>query len=265
MTLHLGLKCMLYALAALLLHGCGPHNKCGSNKDCVGARTCVEGVCVDPFAQAGSSGNSLASSSTSSSGASSGASGSRVSGPSRSGSSRPSGSSLSLGTSSTSASLGGPCRENAECGPNLGIAGCQAPGEWWGCGYRGREGVPCQQDSECRPDGGGNPASGLGVGTFVNGVCGGATHDCSLTMDTPICLPPCTSTSCGEGQWCNPDTWRCGPQVCDVGSPCPEHFQCTPAGACGRKLCTLDNQCAGGACVKGQCYSMPGVCALYPI
>ncbi len=197
----------------------------------------------------------------------------------------------------TGAELGAPCGADAECRSGLCRAGaCTQSCDWvdaagscpsgfycnddsssCGSGYcirgaagAGGMGAPCSADTECSSlfcDGGvcTQPCIPSGAATCPSGYtcrvgtlpCRGACGRGRALGDVCETNDDCTSGACavrGDSTFCT--------QLCDMGAPCPEGFQCTSAGdqsVCVPDLGGLDAPCDSDAeCLSGVCTSEHG-------
>jgi len=140
----------------------------------------------------------------------------------------------------------GQCRGPDDCANQLGL--CLSPGTSPGCGICFDVETECADDAACSPGSSGN-------------ICAPVSCACAPAF---VCSPGCTTTGCGEGEVCDDSSERCLGAPCNGDDACPSSFSCTDS-TCVRTICDGDDApCRGGYCVSGQCYEMPGTCALPP-
>jgi hypothetical protein len=151
---------------------------------------------------------------------------------------------------------GSPCASDSDCGPNIGLLICRAPGEFLGCGACQTGQDQCTNDDDCAQDAGSISSPR---------ICQNAPSSSCYCRPTRVCQTGCrTNDVCGSGQGCEPTSHTCRPTCGDGGVTCPADFSCDANGFCARISCTSDAPCSG-ACVKGKCYSTPGGCATLPV
>jgi hypothetical protein len=130
------------------------------------------------------------------------------------------------------------CRSPAECGDAV---SCRAPGALALCGACNPDPATCAFDTDCAP----------------GEIC--AAVPCSCSGMGTRCVAGCGSDdACPLGESCS-TALRCEPSACAKG--CPPLFECSPgAQRCQRKVCSADDECAGGFCVERLCHRGLGVC-----
>jgi|GEM_PF-1260620 len=140
------------------------------------------------------------------------------------------------------------CRTPADC-PSGQM--CLAPGESLPCGMCYEPENTCASDPDC-PEG---------------AVCELVTGGCACYAATQ-CIPACNlpaSLACAVGQTCAANG-HCVDTPCSADADCPWLFACVggEAPVCGRKACSVDDECGGGRCVEGACHDQLGSCLFPP-